>query len=246
MYSWRSSAGNSGAISGLVLLGVLVCGLAVVPTLAAAHKKHEEVRAKAQEEPAVSPGSTEKSAMGARPPDEAARRASVPESESTVPEGDATLPGHGTSGPHDRHRNLTGIPKLIAWLGNFHPPLVHFPIAMLVGAALAEILLMVTGREIFQQAARYCVWIGALSAVPTAVLGWFFGGFQLTDDERILTAHRWLGTVTASWAIALLAIRERRGARGAYRLIVFIGAALAMVTGFFGGALVYGLDHYAW
>jgi uncharacterized membrane protein len=124
--------------------------------------------------------------------------------------------------------------------------MVHFPIAMLIGAALAEVLLMSTGREIFQQAARFCVWIGALSAVPTAVLGWCFGGFQVADDEWILTVHRWLGTLTASWAIALLAIREHRGGQRSYRPLVFIGAALAMATGFFGGAMIYGLDHYAW
>ncbi len=57
-------------------------------------------------------------------------------------------------------------------------------------------------------------------------------------SRRILTVHRWLGTLTASWAIALLAIRERRGRGGIYRLVVFAGAALAMATGFFRGAMV--------
>ena len=238
LYLYRSSLGTSRAVSGLVLLGALFCGLVVAPPFAAAHKKHAEARVQAQEEPAVAPSSPENTATDAGPPAAAQLPGPVFESEPTLPESEPTA--------HDRHRDLTGIPKLIAWLGNFHPPMVHFPIAMLVGAALAEILLMSTGREIFQHAARFCVWIGALSAVPTAMLGWFFGGFQVTDDEWIMTAHRWLGTVTVVWAIVLLAICERRGARGSYRLVVFTGAALAMATGFFGGAMVYGLDHYAW
>jgi len=165
--------------------------------------------------------------------------ASVPESDSTLPENEPIL-------PHDRHRDLTGTPKLIAWLGKFHPPTAHLPIAMPIEAALAEILLMRAGREIFQQAARLCVWIGALSAVPMAVLGRCFGGFQVADDEWILTVYRWLDALTASWAIALLAIREHRGGRRSYRPVVFSGTALAVATAFFGVATVYGLDHHAW
>ena len=134
---------------------------------------------------------------------------------------------------------------MIAWLGNFHPPMVHFPIAMLMGAAIAEALLLVTGRELFGQSARFCLWVGALSAVPTVVLGWFFGGWALVDDNWLLTAHRWIGTTTAVWAVAVLGLRERAGS-GSYRPALFLGALLASVTGFFGGALVYGLEHYVW
>ena len=193
----------------------------------------------AHEGRAISPESTGEGA----PSDEAlaasAISASARERESVLQGGNAAHPDRGPASAHDRHRSLTGFPKL-------HPPMVHFPIAMLVGAALAEILLMSTGRATFRHAARFCVRIGALSAVPTAALGWFFGGLQLADEDWTQTAHRWLGTVTASWAIVLLAIAERRNVRRAYRLAVFVGAALVMATGFFGGALVYGLDHYAW
>ena len=39
--------------------------------------------------------------------------------------------------------------KLTRWLGKSHPPAVHFPIALLTAAAVAELLRMVTGKPAF-------------------------------------------------------------------------------------------------
>ncbi len=82
-------------------------------------------------------------------------------------------------------------------------------------------------------------------AVPAALLGWFSAGISLAEDEWLLATHRWLGTSTAIWILVLLGIRGRTR-QGTYRAALFGGAALVAVTGFFGGALVHGLDHYAW
>jgi uncharacterized membrane protein/YHS domain-containing protein len=145
-----------------------------------------------------------------------------------------------------------GLARLIAWLGKFHPPMVNFPVAMLIGAALAELLLILTRRPLFADAGRFCLWFGAVGAVAAAALGWFFGGFHLSDDSWILTTHRWLGTTTAVWAILVLIVAERsrrspnQRSRIAYRAALGLGIALLTATGFFGGSLVYGLDHYAW
>ena len=138
------------------------------------------------------------------------------------------------------------------WVGRFHPATVHFPIGLLVAAAIAEMLLIVTGKAFFVPAGRFCVWVGAIGAAVAAMLGWFLAGFHLTDGPWILATHRWLGTSTAAWAILLLFLTELRHRTGGtkwlgrYRPALFIGAALAAATGFFGGALVHGIDHYAW
>ncbi len=55
--------------------------------------------------------------------------------------------------------------ELIRWLGKFHPPAVHFPIALLTAAAVAGLLRMATGTPTFDAIARYWVWFGALTAV---------------------------------------------------------------------------------
>lgn len=143
------------------------------------------------------------------------------------------------------------LSRIVSYLGRFHPTMVNFPIAMLIGAALAEILFMITGRVFFANAARYCIWIGAVGALTAGTLGWFFGGFHISDSRWILTIHRWLGTTTVAWSVLVLILSERtcRSAntkRTAYRGVLFVGAALVSATGFFGGALIYGIDHYVW
>jgi uncharacterized membrane protein len=152
---------------------------------------------------------------------------------------------------HEHAAEESGVPAPLAWLGNFHPAAVNFPIAMLVGAAVAELLLMATKRQFFVNAGRFCLWFGGLAAIVAATLGWFFGGFHLIDDHWIMTTHRWLGTTTAIWALITLIVGERsyRSAdpsrRALYRPFLFISAIAVLVTGFFGGAMLYGLDHYA-
>jgi mono/diheme cytochrome c family protein/uncharacterized membrane protein len=144
------------------------------------------------------------------------------------------------------------IAKLIRWLGNSHPAAVHFPIALLTAAAVAELLRLATKRTAFDAASRYCVWFGALMAIPAGVLGWFVGGFQLTDPSWVLTTHRWLGTLTAVWAVLVLVLSEasrRRSSNQAPRwgrAALLVAAILVLVTGFFGGAVVFGIDHYTW
>jgi mono/diheme cytochrome c family protein/uncharacterized membrane protein len=142
--------------------------------------------------------------------------------------------------------------KLIAWLGNSHPPAVHFPIALLTAAALAELLLLATGKPAFDAAARYCVWFGALGAAAAGALGWCAGGVHLTDPSWVLTTHRWLGTCTIAGAVLVLVLSElsrrpgRRRTRVGFRLALLVTAVLVLATGFFGGAVVHGLGHYAW
>jgi mono/diheme cytochrome c family protein/uncharacterized membrane protein len=142
--------------------------------------------------------------------------------------------------------------KLIRWLGRFHPAAVHFPIALLTAAAVAELLRMATGKPAFDAIARYCVWFGVLTALVAGTLGWFMGRFRLTDASWVMMTHRWLGTSTVVCAGLALVLSElsrrpdRRRTRMVFRIAVLALAVLVSVTGFFGGAVAYGLDHYAW
>ena len=139
-----------------------------------------------------------------------------------------------------------GVPRPLAWLGKFHPPTTYFPVALLASAALAELLLLRSPGKLPYHAVRFCVWVGGAGAVAAAVLGWFFAGFRFVDDEWVITAHRWLGTGTA--LLLLLCERAYRDvlSRCIFRLALFGGAVLVGATGFLGGSLVYGLDHYLW
>jgi plastocyanin len=146
-----------------------------------------------------------------------------------------------------------GLPgEVIRWLGKFHPAAANFPIALLVAAAVAEVLLAATGRPAFDAANRFCLWFGAVAAVVTGALGWFLGGFHAADPSWVLTTHRWLGTSTDVLAVVTLLVGEasrrpgRQRARRWFGVLLVVVALMVLAAGFFGGALLYGIRHYDW
>lgn len=149
-------------------------------------------------------------------------------------------------------RQASGLRRFLFWLGKFHPPVINFPVGLLLGAAIAEALRMATGHRWFSEASRFCVWGGAAGAVIAAVLGWLLAGFDLSGRNWMLSTHSWLGTATALWALLVLVLsevshrRQKKGVLTAFRGSVFVAAALVLTTSFFGGAMIYGIDHYSW
>jgi len=138
-----------------------------------------------------------------------------------------------------------------SWLGRFHPVVVHFPIALLISAALGEALFARTQNTLFSNAVRFCIWVGAAGALAAAPLGWMFAGFRLVDDEWVLTAHRWAGTTTFMATLTLFWVSERtfraaNASRTSLRVALVGVACLVSLTGFLGESLLYGIDHYAW
>ncbi len=224
----KSHVGAAITSAFLVLLG------GATPVLAhEAHKKQaKEIEIEASHPEASAPASP--SVPEVKPHDHAAH-APVSQPAGGEPEGEVSE---------------SNVPMPLAWLGKFHPPLTHFPIGLLIAAAIAELLFLRTGRVLFEHAVRFSIWLGAAGALTAAALGWLFAGFHLVDDEWVMTAHRWTGTSTALWAAGLFYLGERVSAgatsRVRFRTALFIGAALVGTAGFFGGALIYGLDHYAW
>ena len=145
-----------------------------------------------------------------------------------------------------------GFMAFVDWLGKFHPPMTNYPIALLTAAALAYLILLATRRPAFDAAFRYCLWFGTLTAVAAVVLGWFFANLKVHRDW-LLETHRVLGTFTGLVAVAALVLMELSRRQPENRRLrtfgvtaVFAAAALVLATGFFGGAMAYGLDHYAW
>lgn len=175
-----------------------------------------------------------------------------------APEPDA--PAHDAQ-PHDHHDHAAHdhapeatqpLLRFIYWLGNFHPPAVAFPVGLLIAAGVAELLSIITGRSRFDHAAQFCAWFGIVATVAAGILGWFFAGFRLIDEDWLLTTHRWLGTATVLWMLPLgwLATRAHGPGqarwRGWYRLVLLMAIVLVAASAYLGGAMIYGLDHYAW
>ncbi len=144
---------------------------------------------------------------------------------------------------------------VLQWLGKFHLLLLHFPIALIFMAALAESWYWWQGDVVWMDtppgSIRFCILAAALFAVPVAILGWLhaMGGNGASQPETLLL-HRWVGTggalmlcLTAWFSEHDVAQRSRSVVTRAW----IYGSALVIgVTGHFGGLLVHGPNFLDW
>jgi uncharacterized membrane protein len=133
----------------------------------------------------------------------------------------------------------------MTFIGKFHPLLVHFPIALVLVAAAAEFVAIVTPRKGWRTVAVANIRAGAAIGIVTAITGWLFAASPAVDVTTSLAWHRWLGMAGAVGAIgaALLSSRLRVSSRRsafAYRFLLFVTALLVAITGHLGGTLVWG------
>ena len=110
----------------------------------------------------------------------------------------------------------------MASLGRIHPLVIHFPIALVLIAALAELIATITGRLYWRTVGVANVRVGAAFGVIAATAGWFLPRVLGLDSSALLEWHRWLGTLAAS----VPGCGARRGARDA-RLTLWSAAPLA-------------------
>jgi len=133
----------------------------------------------------------------------------------------------------------------MTFIGKFHPLLVHFPIALVLAAAAAELVVIATTRPAWRTVAVANIRAAAALGVVTVITGWLFASSPLVDASPSLEWHRWVGVAGAAGAIgaALLSWRlhvlSRRPAF-VYRFTLFVTALLVAITGHLGGALVWG------
>jgi uncharacterized membrane protein len=134
----------------------------------------------------------------------------------------------------------------MALIGRFHPLLVHFPIALVVIAAVAELVFLTTKFRAWQMVAVGNIRAGAAFAVASAGAGWLLASSRIVEASSALEWHRWLGMtgVVAAVAAALATSEMDRPPRRlwVYRIALFGAAALVAVAGHFGALLVWGAD----
>lgn len=151
------------------------------------------------------------------------------------------------------------------FLGRLHPLVVHFPIALVLCAALGELL----GRLVPERrraawpgglrgpgsgpsdAVLFCLVLGAASAGLATGLGWLNAAAQTFTggSAETLWWHRAFGFTAAgaSIATAALALRLRRAPRAALDRLYLAGLLASAIgvsgAGHFGGSLVFGSDY---
>ncbi|MCF8883227.1 hypothetical protein L5849_11000 [Erythrobacter sp. SN021] len=148
-----------------------------------------------------------------------------------------TLDGSAVSqAVEDRSLSLSDV------LGRLHPFAAHFPIALLLTAFLAELVLLARPALGLETSVRVLVAGGALGATFAAVLGWFAAGWRLTDRSETLGLHRWNGTAIA--IVSLIAWwAASRPSRTPLRALLALLAAAILYQGYLGGEMVFGPNH---
>ena len=133
-------------------------------------------------------------------------------------------------------------------LGDLHPVLVHFPIALILVAAVAEAMFISTRQTEFGDAARFMVFAAAWMSIAAALAGIAAASGETFTPElgRAFTVHRAAGIATP--VVTLLAAAMAGGARRSgqiwelmlYRVLLFIAVLGVGIAGFYGGELAHG------
>ena len=128
----------------------------------------------------------------------------------------------------------------------WHPSLVHYPIALVAVAALFQLLAIGFGKDEYERAAL----IALAAAVPMSIAAAVSGTVQeemisrLPDIANALSLHETLGTLSAALigALALGGLYlhlKGRLPRRFYFAILLALTTLLLITGYWGGRLVY-------
>ncbi len=145
--------------------------------------------------------------------------------------------------PEDRSK-MSFPRRAMLWLGAFHPMIIHFPIAFFPAALFTAVV--GRRRPAFSAPVQFLVVAGGIVAPLAALLGWFNAGFALVDSDMLLLVHRWLGTAMGVGGALLAAWAWRRPwedrGTGMIFSLTLMTIAIA-IQGWFGGALVYGMEH---
>lgn len=133
------------------------------------------------------------------------------------------------------------------FLGRLHPLIVHFPIALIVVAAVMELFTFGKFNSKIRPGIIILAAIGALSAMLAAPMGWLLATNEGTSGE-VLDLHKWVGFGTAVFSVFILLFLPKTSGKATpsqikvYRGILFITAVSVSVTGHFGGSLTHGED----
>jgi uncharacterized membrane protein len=135
----------------------------------------------------------------------------------------------------------------LAHLQNAHPVVVHYPIALLTGAALLYTLAWIIHSEGLARGAYWMLILGTLSAVAAAATGYYAASGVMVSNsvrEHLLEPHEdlmvtalGLSVVLAVWAIVARPF-PRKGRWGFVLMFWVLGAIIAKGADY-GGRMVY-------
>lgn len=134
------------------------------------------------------------------------------------------------------------------FLGRLHPLAVHFPVSLLLFAAILELFTLKNYAHKLRPGIDLLVWAGVGGAVIAAVLGWLLATVEEYGGST-LNVHQWTGIATAVLGLGLIFFLRKTSsgtnvaAVKAYRSLLFIAAFGVSLAGHFGASLTHGEDY---
>src|SRR5690606_30616843 len=128
--------------------------------------------------------------------------------------------------------SFIALPNLVAWLGRLHPLVLHFPIVLLLMAAIMGLM----GKKV----PILLLGLATFSALITAITGFFLGTGPDPKGDLVFW-HQWMGVGVAILAVVWYWISSHNP-QGVY-LIKSIQAILIVlvgITGHYGGMITHG------
>ena len=132
---------------------------------------------------------------------------------------------------------------------NFHPMIVHFPIALLIAGFGFDVAGLFINRDTFTKVGFYLLLIGAIGTIAALLSGEAAGEgvaeqgplkIALERHESAAEATVWLAAVTASLRVFLVLIKKYKGYFKAGIVALYFASVVAVgLTGHYGGKLVY-------
>src|SRR5207248_4393498 len=97
----------------------------------------------------------------------------------------------------------SSLKRTLRLVGKLHVLVIHFPIALLVAAVVAEMWSVWRKEVVPSPVVRFCVLLGTAGALQAAALGWLHAAFAGSGagSPQGLALHRWIGTAAALWAV---------------------------------------------
>jgi uncharacterized membrane protein/mono/diheme cytochrome c family protein len=147
--------------------------------------------------------------------------------------------------------DMSPFDRIVRWLGKFHLLLLHFPIALVLAGGFAELLSFRRRNSVPSETVRFCLWMGALAAIPTAALGWLHAeSGNGSSSPEALAIHRWLGTAAAVWLVftaVCVEVDNRRGVRSSrVRSLLLCAVFITALVAHLGGLLANGENFYTY
>ena len=135
----------------------------------------------------------------------------------------------------------------LASISNYHPLVVHFPIAFLFSFFLLDVVGNVTKKAKWREVAAYFLYAGAIGAVLTVIVG-FIAAYSLPHNMAVhglMLKHQYLGVSVMLLSIGLAVWRYKVAeiVGGAQHFFVTLSAVMYLLLIFgadLGGYMVYG------